>query len=126
MQIVSLRACARTVGTTAGVDCDGLFAGDQTLVALSGAETESQAGLNDHVDEMLQDVRNTEVPHWQGKQVPICRLETVDHFSDPLPNLRLFRRMGLAVENSVFCVDSVTVETWQLGRPKVQLVDLDR
>jgi hypothetical protein len=126
LQIVILRARAGTVSASAGVDCDSFLIGDKAFVALGRAKAKCQSGLYKDVNQVLQDVRNSKVPHWQGNQVPIGWLETADHTFDPLPSFRLIWSMRLAVQDGILGVDGVSIKRGQFRRPEVQLVDLDR
>src|SRR6476620_9611194 len=62
----------------AGIDDNGLLAGDQAGVPGVAIESEDQAGLTDDVDELLEDVRNTVIPHRHAEEVVVGRREPLE------------------------------------------------
>src|SRR6202007_2485780 len=113
LQIVTLGACAGTVSTAPCVDCNGSLIVNQPLITLGRTETERQSRLYNNVNEMLQDIWNAKVPHWQRQQIPVGCLEAFNYIFDPLPGSELFRRMLFAVQDGVLSVDGVPVKRRQ-------------
>src|SRR5208283_747503 len=65
LKVVTFRPCSGTIRTAACIDDGRLLPSNKSFVTLFGREAEREPGLNNHIDEMLQDIWNSKIPHRQ-------------------------------------------------------------
>jgi hypothetical protein len=109
----------------AGIDDNCLLAGDQAGVPGVAIESEDQAGLTDDIDELLEDVWNTVIPHWHAEEVVVGRRETLERPVHCRPGRGLLSGRLLSREDRHFRACGSRSERRKRAVPQIPVLDRD-
>src|SRR5216683_7377714 len=80
--------------------------------------------MRDNLNQMLQAIWNTEVPHRHTEYNNICAKKAISQFLDLPPYILLFGGESFPLYSSIFCVKCRPVERQKIGLPYIQCVDV--
>ena len=97
---------------------------EQGLIALRRIEAESQPGLHDHIEPLLQLVGNAEIPHRRRDQHAIGERQPDGDALGDCKRIALRVGEGLAVHPGIFGFQHIALELRQMFPPEVHHIDI--